>query len=67
MIVRVFPDLPGWQFEVEEVSANAYRVRGHDQAGRSIELSGTLDPAPLIEEARRWAFEHRNDSPTRRA
>lgn len=31
------PELPDWIFEVEEIAADTYRVRGFDQAGRTIE------------------------------
>jgi hypothetical protein len=46
--------LPGWTFEVEEISAGVYRVRGVDRAGRSVEQTGT-DPDAVLEECRRWA------------
>ena len=46
-----FPDLPGWTFNVEEVSFGVYRVFGRDEAGRSIAKSGT-DPDTLLEECR---------------
>ena len=28
--MTTFPDLPDWQFDVDEVSANLYRARGTD-------------------------------------
>jgi hypothetical protein len=46
-----FPDLPGWRFNVEEVSFGVYRVFGRDEAGRCIAKSGT-NPDALLEECR---------------
>lgn len=34
------PDLPGWTFEIEEIGAQTYRVRGFDRAGRTVEGTG---------------------------
>jgi len=36
-----FPELPGWRFNVDEVSAGVYRVCGVDKSGRSVETTGT--------------------------
>lgn len=47
-------DIPGWSFRVEEVSAGVYRVRGLDEAGHSVEATGT-DPDDVMEECRRSA------------
>lgn len=47
---RVFLDAPGWEFDIAEVSANIFVVRGEDNQGRSVELTGT-DPDILIKEA----------------
>ncbi len=46
-----FPELPGWAFEVEEVSFGVFRVSGHDVDGRSIVRTGT-DPDGLLEVTR---------------
>lgn len=46
-----FNELPGWAFEVEEVSAGVYEVEGRDSAGRRVSVRGT-DPDALLEEAR---------------
>lgn len=51
---RTFPELPDWEFEIEEVSAAVYRVTGVDQAGRSVESTGT-DPDSLLSECRKAA------------
>ncbi len=45
----------GWSFNVEEVSAGVYRVRGADRSGRSVEATGT-DPDALLEQCKRDAF-----------
>jgi len=46
----------GWQFDVEEVSANVYRVRGYDAAGRTVEATG-IDPDQLLERCKKDAFD----------
>ena len=51
---RTFPELPRWTFEIDEVSAGVFHVRGVDQAGRSVEASGT-DPDTLLDECRESA------------
>ena len=51
---RAAEDLPGWSFEMDEVSAGVYRVRGVDRAGRSVEASGT-DPDVLLEACKQAA------------
>lgn len=48
---EVVPDIPGWSFTIEEVSAGVYRVRGVDEAGRSVEATG-IDPDALMEECK---------------
>jgi len=42
---NAYPDLPGWTFEVEEVSANVYRATGVDAVGRRVEMTGTDEEA----------------------
>ncbi len=54
MWVKTFDDLPGWTFEVNEVSACVYRVTGADSLGRRTEATGT-DPEELLAAAREWA------------
>jgi hypothetical protein len=53
-MTTTFPELHDWVFEVDEVSAGVFRVSGVDQAGRSVEATGT-DPDALLEECRRSA------------
>jgi hypothetical protein len=49
-----FPELPGWSFEVNEVSAGVYDVVASDSAGHRVESKGT-DPDTLLQECRRSA------------
>jgi hypothetical protein len=53
-IRRSFADLPGWTFEIDEVSAGVYSVSGVDEVGRSVAASGT-DPEAVLSECRRSA------------
>ena len=46
-----FADVPGWTFDIEEVSANVYEVIGVDTAGHRVEAKGT-DPEQLLADAR---------------
>jgi hypothetical protein len=50
-----FPELPGWSFDADEVSAGVYRAFGHDRAGRNVEATG-LDPDALIEKCKQAAL-----------
>ena len=43
--------LNDWEFKVDEISANVYRVTGIDREGRSVERTGT-DPEMLLSECR---------------
>jgi hypothetical protein len=52
----MFPDLPDWSFEADEVSAGVYRALGRDRAGRSVEVIG-LDPDELIEKCKQKALQ----------
>ena len=49
-----FQDVPGWTFEIEEVSANVYEVTGMDRGGHRVQVKGT-DPDALLEDARKSA------------
>ena len=59
---HTFPDLAGWSFEVDEVSAGVYRVDATDGQGRQISRSGT-DPERLIDECRLEAHSMTNTDP----
>jgi len=37
---KSFPDLPGWTFEMDEVSAGVYEVVGHDVSGNKVSSKG---------------------------
>lgn len=49
-----FKELPDWNFEVRETSANVYKVTGIDSVGRSVERQG-INPESLLEEAKQDA------------
>jgi hypothetical protein len=53
-VKRTSKDLRGWSFEVDEISAGVYKVRGVDEAGRSVEATGT-DPDALLEDCKESA------------
>ena len=53
---RIFPELPEWSFDADEVSPGVYRAFGRDRAGRNVEASG-LDPEVLIQKCRHAALE----------
>jgi len=61
---RTFPELPGWTFDLDEISAGVYRFRGVDEAGRSVEATGT-DPDALVDECRKSAAKIRDTVPRR--
>lgn len=46
-----FEELPGWTFEVEEVSAGVYMVTGRSSTGNRVEIT-TTNPDDGISEAR---------------
>jgi len=41
--------LHDWEFKVDEISANVYRVKGVDVKGRSVERTGTNPEILLLE------------------
>jgi hypothetical protein len=55
-----FDELPDWVFDVQETSANVYRVTGRDILGRSVERHG-IDPEALLQEAREYAIQLEKD------
>ena len=36
-----YPDLPTWEFEMDEVSASVYEVIGRDDKGHRVSAKGT--------------------------
>ena len=51
---KTFEELPGWIFEMEEVSAGVYEVTGTDSYGRRVQSKGT-DLDRLVDECREYA------------
>jgi hypothetical protein len=51
---ETFPELTGWSFSLEEVSACVYEATGRDAAGRSVSAKGT-DPDEVLRECRATA------------
>jgi hypothetical protein len=62
---REFPELPGWSFDADEVSAGVYRAFGRDRAGRNVEATG-LDPDALIEKCKQAALKMMTEPPVSR-
>jgi C-terminal processing protease CtpA/Prc len=60
---REFPELPGWSFDADEVSAGVYRAFGRDRAGRNVEATG-IDPDVLIEKCKQAALQMMSDTKT---
>ena len=50
-MAKKFPELPGWSFDADEVSAGVFMTVGSDRFGRKIQKTGT-DPDSLIEACR---------------
>jgi hypothetical protein len=50
-----FPELPGWQFDLDEVSASVYEVIGEDRLGHRVSAKGP-DPDALLEQCRKDAL-----------
>ena len=51
---KEFPELPGWSFEVEELSAGGYRIVGTETGGKSLDMTGT-DYDSLLEDCKEEA------------
>jgi hypothetical protein len=50
-VKKTYPDLPTWEFEMDEVSANVYEVTGRDATGHTVSAKGT-DLDSLLERCR---------------
>jgi len=48
---KSFPDLPGWTFEVDEISAGVYQVVGRDEIGNNVRSKG-IDLDKVISECK---------------
>lgn len=53
-MIRKYPELPGWIFDIDEKSAGVYEVVARDAKGHTITKAGT-DPERLIDECKRDA------------
>ena len=52
-----FEDLPNWRFQVDEVSAGVYNIKGRDEKFSSnLDLAGN-DLEKLFQKARETAFD----------
>jgi hypothetical protein len=51
---KQYPDLPGWTFEMEEVSASVYEAVGRDRTGHCVSAKG-VDPDKVIDECKQEA------------
>lgn len=51
-----FEELPSWDFNVQETSANVYKVTGVDLRGRTVERQG-VDLEIILEDVKRDALE----------
>lgn len=54
-MIKIFPEVPGWEFKVDEVSAGVYKVVGIDKAGHTVSSIGT-DLEELIEQCKKGAL-----------
>lgn len=59
-MAKTFPELTGWSFDADEVSACVFMAVGSNRFGRKIEKTGT-DPDALIEACRQDAIRMMKD------
>ena len=52
-----FDDIPGWQFEVKEMSPGVYEVTGKDTSGRNIQVKGE-NVDKLLDECKTYAKQY---------
>lgn len=55
-MIKTFPELPEWDFELDEVSAGVYKVVGTDKSGHVVSATG-MDLEELIERCKKDALE----------
>jgi hypothetical protein len=53
-MIKKYDDLPTWQFEFDEVSANVYEIVGTSEQGHKVSAKG-LDVDQLIEQCKESA------------
>lgn len=58
-MTREFPELPGWRFTVQEVSAGCYRAEGRDDQGHQVGAMGT-DSEAVLDQCKRYAVDAAN-------
>lgn len=63
-MIKTFPEIPGWEFELDEVSAGVYKVVGTDKAGHTVSSTGT-DLEELIERCKKDALSIGSEQPRR--
>jgi len=49
-----FAEIPGWKFEIDEISAGVYKVAGKDSCDRSVEKIG-FDANAMLEDCKKYA------------
>jgi hypothetical protein len=54
-VKKRYPDLPTWEFEMDEVSPNVYEVIGRDDTGHTVSAKG-IDLDLLLERCRTEAL-----------
>jgi hypothetical protein len=55
------PELPDWQFDLDEVSAGVYELVATDRSGHVVRMTGT-DPDALLVDARKAAQRQKGNS-----
>lgn len=51
-----YPELPGWKFDIDEVSANVYAVVVTHESGRQVSTKGfETELDELVEQCKRFA------------
>jgi hypothetical protein len=58
-------DIPGWIFEIDEVSAGVYKVTGKDAFGRSVEKLG-FDRDAMLDDCKKYAAQFVKENEERR-
>jgi len=51
--MQTFVDMPGWTFDLDELSVGVYGISVSDSTGRRYQAKGP-DPDKLLRDAREW-------------
>ena len=51
-----FSEIPGWSFDVDEISAGVFKAVGRGRAGQTVEATG-VDPVMLMERCKQAALQ----------